>query len=94
MSTVEIEKYFQKNKNNINLENNTLMAWKSGSLINCQGNELDFEKNKNFIQRRTEYDYTVLGHDLLKRKELNKTSFKKVVFEKVINRLIPKNQCN
>lgn len=81
ISTVNIEKYFQKNINNLNLENNTLVAWKSGSLIDCQGKEQHFEKDKDSIQRKGEYDYTVYN-----KKPLKKRSFKKIVFEKVINR--------
>ena len=79
ITTVDIEKYFQKNKNNLIKFGDcvSLVAWISGFLINCQGKKQFFEKNKDIIIRKGEYDYTV--------NKIEKRSFKKIVMEKVIN---------
>lgn len=78
ITTVDIEKYFQKNKNKIKQEDNiSLKAWISGSLLTCDGKTQFFEKNKDTIIRKGEYDFTV--------NKLKKRSFKQIVIEKVIN---------
>lgn len=78
ITTVDIEKNFQKNKNNIKQgDSNSLIAWISGSLLTCDGKTQFFEKNKDTIIRKGEYDFTV--------NKLKKRSFKQIVMEKVIN---------
>ena len=61
ISTVDIEKYFQKNFKKLKQENGSvaIVAWKNGSLVDCRGKEQAFEKDNDEIIRKGEYDYVV-----------------------------------
>ena len=60
IQNVEIEGYFQKNIGKIKKnEFLSVVAWKSGSLVNYNGKTETFEKDKSETIRRGEYDYVV-----------------------------------
>ena len=80
MKTIDIEDYFLKNKKSLNLDNCiSTIAWKNGSLVDCQGNEQAFRQNHDTIVRKGEYDYTV------NKLKVQKT-LKELVKEKIYNK--------
>ena len=64
IQNVDIEHYFQKNICKIKKKKFlSVVAWKSGSLVNCNGKTETFEKDNSEIARRGEYNYVVICPD-------------------------------
>lgn len=64
IQNVDIEHYFRDNIDKIKKRKfMSVVAWKSGSLVNCMGKTETFEKGKSEIVRRGEYDYVVICTD-------------------------------
>lgn len=60
IKNVDIEHYFRNNIDKIKKRKFlSVVAWKSGSLVNCMGKTEIFEIGKSEIMRRGEYDYFV-----------------------------------
>jgi len=98
IGAVDIEMYFQNNKDNLNWEKCiSVFAWKSGSLIDCRGEEQTFTQDVDEIIREGQYDYSVkrFGEKTVINfepefvdgaKKIGHRSLKEIVHKKIIDR--------